>query len=102
MARLSCGVRTFLLGPSARSSTDRASDYGSEGCRFESCRARGVPAGQGHLDLAKAPNGGAGCKPHANPGCRRLAPVRSTAMRGSIVKRGNGYSYVVYLGRDET
>lgn len=25
--------------PSARSLTDRASDYGSEGCRFESCRA---------------------------------------------------------------
>jgi hypothetical protein len=24
----------------ARSSTDRAVDFGSEGCRFESCRAR--------------------------------------------------------------
>ncbi len=27
------------LNTRARSSTDRASDYGSEGCRFESCRA---------------------------------------------------------------
>ena len=27
-------------GPGARSSTDRALDYGSRGCRFESCRAR--------------------------------------------------------------
>src|SRR3984957_18424202 len=33
----------------ARSSTDRASDYGSEGWGFESLRARHVSAGQGHL-----------------------------------------------------
>jgi hypothetical protein len=29
-----------VSGSSVRSSTDRASDYGSEGCTFESCRAR--------------------------------------------------------------
>ena len=32
-----------------RSSTDRASDYGSEGWGFESLRVRHVSAGQGHL-----------------------------------------------------
>ena len=41
----SVGVRRGL-GTRARSSTDRASDYGSEGCRFESCRARPIFAGQ--------------------------------------------------------
>lgn len=36
--------------PSTRSLTDRASDYGSEGCRFESCRVhspRGPPVHRG-------------------------------------------------------
>lgn len=32
------GTKTQALSTSTRSLTDRASDYGSEGCRFESCR----------------------------------------------------------------
>ena len=30
----------YNLHPRARGATDNASDYGSEDCRFESCRAR--------------------------------------------------------------
>jgi hypothetical protein len=40
--------------PSARSSTDRASDYGSEGWGFESLRARSVSAGQALFLFAEA------------------------------------------------
>jgi hypothetical protein len=40
------GVRAGLPATSARSSTDRASDYGSEGWGFESLRARFICAGQ--------------------------------------------------------
>ena len=38
--RRTLGVPAYTVGPSARSSMDRASDYGSEGWAFESPRAR--------------------------------------------------------------
>jgi hypothetical protein len=43
----------IFAGNCARSSTDRASDYGSEGLGFESLRARTISKSQEHEDPVK-------------------------------------------------
>ena len=65
---------------SARSSTDRASDYGSEGWGFESLRARqGVTHVSGHRnDLA--PYGSLRCPQWSTPS--RYGSVGVTLLRG--------------------
>ena len=52
-AATSCVVVDCRGASSARSSTDRASDYGSEGWGFESLRARHISAGQGRFSVVR-------------------------------------------------
>src|SRR3954451_24673961 len=58
---------------STRSLTDRASDYGSEGCRFESCRVH---------SRSKAPDESPG------PSSFRAVQQRSTATRSAGAAHG--------------
>jgi hypothetical protein len=65
-------VSPWPFGVCARSSTDRASDYGSEGWEFESLRARNMagPAARAGRCLTARPMRGASCS-HTGRRCSR-------------------------------
>lgn len=65
--------------PSTRSLTDRASDYGSEGCRFESCRVHSRPEA-----------------PRRNPGGLSRCPYSGDVPQARTFP-SKGYTCVVWL-----
>ena len=63
----------------SRGATDNASDYGSEDCRFESCRDRNFFLNNFHVNLGKM---------FAPPGGLEPPTFRLTAERASQLRHG--------------